>query len=974
MELRILGPVQARVGNKTHRLGGSKHGALLAVLLCRPNQVVGLDELIRALWGEHEPDSAKSVIEVYVHTLRRLLEPDRAPHTPPTVLVKDGDGYRLVVGPDELDASRFERLLSEGRRALRDKEPGAARASLIAALDLWAGRPFADIVAPFVAVERSRLEERRLVALEARIDADLALQRHADVVAELEALVIEHSTREGFTERLMLALYRAGRQSDALAAFARLKNQLQEESGLDPGPALDKLYGDILRQAPELSVSPIAPRDANSDGVGRPPNLLTSFIGRKTELAQLKQLLLTHRLVTLTGTGGSGKTRLALQLVSDLHEAYSLRPVFVRLASITEPDLLVPQIAAAVGLRETKAKPIKEALIELLQSQERLIVLDNFEQILESAPLVSEMLVSAPGLHIVVTSRNSLGVYGEREYSVPPLPFPTDERDMYPAPAAGYDAVRLFVERAQSVAASFALTETNTKAVVEICARLDGLPLAIELAAAQVKFLPPESLLSRLESRLKQLDRGPPDFDPRHRNLRAAIDWSYELLTPVHKQLFWRLAVFGRTWALEAAEAIFERFAHIDADELLARLSVLVDASLIQVERELEGEARFSMLETIREYALEKLSVSQDVPALNKGHCKYYLTLAQTADSELDGPRRTEWLRRLQRDHDNFRTILRTPQPILDPGDHLRLATTLRRFWLADGHLTEGYAHMQRTLATAQKDDALLVAQALNSAGVLASELSKFTDGKKYFVSSLRIGRRMQDQRGIAVALNSLGNLAWLQGAYRQAEQYYEKSLAYREAQNDKKAAALLLNNLGTLASDRGELELARTRHEASLQIREEIQDTAGVLQSLYNLGEVALRQNELKRAHLYLRQSLDGLTVVGTKSLLAQVLGGFARLAEAEADYEHAARWFGAVVAFRVSLNLPPLPLTHRATYERSQANALGALGPVRFERAWDQGTAMQISAIIRKAVEWSAMHGVRIRARKYAHAPLKA
>src|SRR5712691_7174767 len=465
-QFSLLGPLSLSRDGEPTAIGGQKPRALLAALLLEPNRVVSRDRLIDALWGELPPDTARNTIQVYVSQLRKLL-PDGALETAPP-------GYRLVVDPETVDVFQFVRLGDEGRSRLAAGDAAGAAETLRAALGLWRGAPLADLAEePFAQAEIARLEELRLATLEDRIDADLALGRHGQLVPELERLVVEHPLRERLRAQLMLALYRSGRQADALAVYQRARRTLVDELGIEPTESLRQLERAILAHDPALNVpqaGPMSPR--------RAPTPPTPLLGRERELAGLADVVRRDdtRLVTLTGTGGIGKTRLALELVRRLAPEFRHGSAVASIATLREPTLVAGAILEALGIPEVGSNAEEEVLRALADS-ELLLLIDNFEQVLPAARSIARLLDGTPGLKVIVTSRAPLRVAAEREVPVPPL--------------ADDEAAELFIARAQAADPNFALSERNAGAVAEICARLEGLPLAIELAAARTKLLPP---------------------------------------------------------------------------------------------------------------------------------------------------------------------------------------------------------------------------------------------------------------------------------------------------------------------------------------------------------------------------------------------------------------------------------------------------------------------------------------------------
>ena len=550
LDFRVLGPVEVRDDGRALALGGPRRRALLARLLLDAGSFVSADRLIDDLWGEGAGESALHSLHVYVSELRRALGPEGA-----TALEREGRGYRLAIGADQLDAARFERLLAEARRAGGERAHNRSRTLTTEALELWRGEPYADVTyEAWAAGEIARLAELRVAAEELRIEAELELGGHASAIAELEPLIRAHPLQERLRYLMVLALYRAGRQADALEAYQDCRRALVEGLGIDPSAELQALERAVLLQSPELAVE--APVSLNTERRAPLPTPATTLVGRAEELAALTGLLGRDdaRMVTLTGPGGTGKTRLALAAAERLAPSFESGAYFVSLVEADEPTLVLPAIAAALGLEESGSRPLAQLLAAALAERELLLVLDNFEHVLPAARHIADLLAEAPRLSVLVTSRASLRLRGEHEFPVAPLPLPppgaaADE-------IAGYPSVELFANRAREVNPSIRLDEAATGAVAEICRRLDGLPLALELAAARVRLLPPEAMLGRLEHRLDLLPARAHDAPARQRTLRDAIGWSYELLDEEERAVFRQLGVFAGGCTLEAAEQV----------------------------------------------------------------------------------------------------------------------------------------------------------------------------------------------------------------------------------------------------------------------------------------------------------------------------------------------------------------------------------------------------------------------------------
>src|SRR5713226_9446073 len=684
-QFSLLGPLLVSRDGEPKAIGGQKPRALLAALLLEPNRVVSRGRLIDALWGELPPDTARNTIQVYVSQLRKLL-PDVALETAPP-------GYRLVVDPETVDLFRFVRLGDEGRSRLADGDAAAAAEILRAALGLWRGAPLADLAEElFAQAEIARLEELRLATLTDRIDADLALGQHGQLVPELERLVVEHPLRERLRAQLMLALYRAGRQADALAVYQRVRKTLVDELGIEPGEALRKLERAILAHDPSLG---IAPSTKSARRVPTPPYPL---LGREHELAALADLVSRDgtRVVTLTGIGGIGKTRLALELVDRLAPEFQDGAGVALLATLQDPVLVARTILEALELPEAGRDP-EEALIGALSGSRLLLLIDNFEQVMAASPTVARLLAAAPGLKVIVTSRAPLRVAAEHEFDVPPL--------------VEDEAAELFVTRAQAANPSFVLTEQNAAAVAELCVRLDGLPLAIELAAARSKLLPPVALLARLGNRLELLTGGRRDAPRHQQTLRMTLDWSYDLLDSDAQRLFAQLGVFAGGCTLASAESV----CRVEGS-VLEGLAALVDESLVG-QRE-SDEPRFTLLQLVRDYALERLAASGESEEARRRHLEHFVALAEEAEPGLAGGEQARWLARVEEEHDNLRAALAHALDTDDSSSALRLVVGVRRFGEIHGYLAEGRQSLESALMATLDAPSEFRANGFNMAGI----------------------------------------------------------------------------------------------------------------------------------------------------------------------------------------------------------------------------------------------------------------
>jgi predicted ATPase/DNA-binding SARP family transcriptional activator len=796
-EFRILGPVQAARDGREIDLGGPKRRALLALLLVAAGRVIPAERLAEELWGGRPPPGAAGTLRAHVSRLRAALQPD-------VVLLARGGGYALAAEPEQLDACRFERLAGAGREALERGAAAAAVDHLGAALGLWRGRALADVAeVESLAREAARLQEALLLAVEGRIQADLALGRAAEVVGELEGLVAEHPVRERLWQLLVLALYRAGRQADALAAYGRARDMLAGELGIEPGEELRALEEQVLRQ--EVPAPPPTARH-------NLPAVLTSFEGREEELAAVRGLTGEARLVTLTGTGGAGKTRLALEFAAGVLDRFPDGVWLADLAGVAEGELVPSLVMQALGVRQSGEVAPVEALVWRLRSAELLLVLDNCEHLLGAcAELAVTLLGRCPGLRVLATSREPLGVPGEAVYPVPPLGVPAGPDGAQGL--AGAPAVRLFLARARSAGAGVGVAAAPAEVVARICRELDGLPLAIELAAARASVLSAEEIEARLADRFRFLGHRRPVADPRHQTLKAAIGWSYDLLSEPERQVFGDLSVFAGGFTLAAAAAVC-----CDGDEALTLdLVEQLAAKSLLVAEPAEGRTRYRLLETIRQYAAGRLSDVGQAEQARRRHAETFLHLAEREREPAV----------LAREQDNFRAALDFTLAGGSPAGP-RLARALGRFWLARGLFSEARGWLERALAAdpanprlradlhrllgtvlyaaydlEQAQDVLSQGSQIAAAAglpaaaarirVLQTEIRAWQYGD--FAETIRVCEQAAallesdgDLEGAAEALVSAGRQRWVSGDTLAAEQTLQQAAAYAKQSGNHRA------------------------------------------------------------------------------------------------------------------------------------------------------------------------------------------
>ncbi|MDX1658622.1 MAG: BTAD domain-containing putative transcriptional regulator [Nitriliruptorales bacterium] len=971
MEFRILGPLEVMgdIGEPVP-LGGPKQRAVLALLVLDVGQVVSTDGLVDGVWGQDPPENAGRTLQVYVSNLRKVLDAETIETRAP--------GYRLVVDEGDVDLLRFRRLVTRAEDAV----PSQRAQTLNEALDLWRGSALSDLAdLPLAQATAAGLEEERLAALEARINAELELGRHEQLVAELESLTTAHPLRERLRGQLMLALYRAGRQADALAVYDDTRVTLSEELGLDPSEQLQALQQRILEQDAALRVP-----SPSEEGPRRPqhnlPAALTSFVGRDEEIRAIIGLLVDHRLVTLTGVGGVGKTRLALEIARASIEHHTHGVWRVELAPLTDPDAITKTVATALSVPERPDQPLRDTLVAFLRDRDLLLVLDNCEHLLDpAARLVTDLLTGCPELRVLATSREGLGVPGEMLRPLRSLTVPDPDAD--PDEMGTVASVRLFIDRASEVDPAFALSPGNADAVAGICRQLDGIPLAIELAAARTAALSPHQIADRLGDRFQLLTGGSRTALPRHQTLKAAVDWSYDLLSERERAVLRRLSVFRGGFTLEAAEDVAAGD-DVDRTQVLDALSHLVEQSLVTVERG-RADARYDLLETIRQYALQRLRADDDTEAVRRRHLGHVVALAEHAEPRFQSPEERRWFDRFDTEYGNVRAAVEFALGVGDAVSAIRVLGALQRFINVREHRGDCLRWIDRAL---DLDDRSLTPR-LEAAGLRTRGAMMLGADAREARDDLTRARHLAEQEGasdlVAQATFDLAGAERVLGNMDEATRLTEQAL---ELAPDDWLRTGALVNLGILARYRGELDrsielfeevldllggigspwaIAFTRASLgiSLYLKGELEEAqeifeelladgrvnnrAGAVELLNMLGEIALARGEPAIARRRFLESVEMNQELGqtlTRTLAGSAAGLTAALHRL-GDHKEAAlvEGFRAELKDRFGVALPP---PTRRLLDEALPGIRAALGDDGFEAAMAAGRQLELTELL--------------------------
>jgi predicted ATPase/DNA-binding SARP family transcriptional activator len=953
---------------------GRKQRLLLAALLLRAPRTASVDRLCDILWGESQPEDPAASLRTQISRCRAFL---REVGADPETLCREPYGYRMAVEPADVDAGQLELLL---RRAA-DLPPDRERASLLEeALALWRGDPFEEFAdhATFLG-EVTRLRELRCGARESLVECLLTEGRVSEALAAAEELVGEDPLRERPRALLMQALYHAGRQHEALASFQEYRRRLADELGLDPSPALRQLEGEILRHEhlplpPQAVVALRTPPPEPPASVPRgdnappqettapsttsllhapPPLPLTRLIGREHELVSVRRLLDSGRLVTLTGPGGSGKTRLALEIGARLQESGAPAVVWVGLEGLADPELLTQEIATMLGIRGQPDRPLEETLLRVLHSRELLLCLDNCEHLIDACARLAETLLrGCRALSILTTSREPLRVGGELVWPVPPLPVPPGDMDDADA-LSEFAAVTLFVERASAADPLFRLTRDTARPVVQICRRLDGIPLALELAAAQTRAMPVAQLAARLDRRFHLLTAGSRTALPRHQTLHAAIEWSYRLLPEPERQLLQRLSVFAGGFTLEAVESVCADAGSKDSGSVLTAFTALVDKSLVVATGD-GGSDRCRLLETIRAFGRDRLQERGEEDELRRRHAAHFTALAEAAEPHLLGGRRRMWIDCLAREQDNLRAALHWTRS--DPGStslHLRLAASLWWIWHAEGQVTEARSWIEQALLLPAASEPGPTRAKLLYGGAMASWLvGDHMLARARAEEGLEVARALGDDRALARALSVHAWLLRDHGEIEGAVRFADECVHIARRGNVTPAElAFGLWVQGSVHSTAGDLDIARAAQEEAAVIWRSEGMRWGISQVLHGLAIVSLTRGDLDDAARLCREAVAELREETDVYWMCRALEGLAAILARQSSFERAARLLGVAEALREPIGTPLLAF-ETPRHEQTVALIRERMSEAEFAAAWTRGRALSLEQAVAYAL----------------------
>jgi len=946
VRIRLLGGFSLSVGSRTIEASAwrlRKAANLIKLLALSSGHRMHREQVMEVLWPDLSPRAASNNLRHVLHVARRVFDPDPSAGSRYLSLQDD----QLVLCPGEqlrVDVEAFEETAAAARRS---KDPLAYRT----AIELYSGELLPED--RYEEWAQGRREELRRLHLALLVElAGIYEERgeHGRAVEALRRVEAEEPTMEEAHTSLMRLYALSGRRGEAMAQYGRLHEILSSQLGAEPSAATRRLRDMIaaggLPQANLVATQLEEPSDATKHNL---PASSSSFVGREREIVEVKRLLAMTRLLTLTGAGGSGKTRLALEVAGDLVGVYPDGVWLVELAPVSEGTLVPQVVANALRVRELPGRPVTDTLVGALRTKQMLLLLDNCEHLIDACANLAEMLLGSCGhLKILATSREPLGLRGEAIRRVPSLSAPHTDR----LPAAGeltrYDAVRLFLDRARLMLPDFELTQQNAPAVARVCGRLEGIPLAIELATARMGALAVEQVAGRLEDSLGLLTGGSRTAEPRQRTLRATLDWSHGLLSERERKLFRNLSAFAGGFTLEAVEAVGSD--GVAEADILDLLSKLVDKSLVIAEASNDRRVRYRMLEPVKQYAQERLEESAEAEAVRRRHAAYFLALAEEAEPELKGVAQEEWLERLEAKHDNFRVALSWA---LDRGEAelgLRLSAALVEFWHLHVHHSEARRWLEDALA---KDGGSPSARmkALERAAFLAWEAGDYDRAVALGEEGLALARRFGNDAVAASVLHTLGSVAMSRVELGQASALLEEALALWRALGDDGGIAYALYMLGLVAVLRRDHEGAMAYHEESLALARMSGDEVSILQAMGVGALTALVRGDHAEADTLAAATMQTARRLGIGHYTISCLPIMGASAALQGRLLRAVRLWGAEDSLRAAMGIPRMP-AEISFYEPYVEAARAQLDEAAWESAWQEGRAMSMEEAIEYAL----------------------
>lgn len=929
---RLLGPLSVVSAGSALPLGGPQQRRLLGLLAVHAGRPVSIDRIVGAVWPDGPPAAYLAALQAYISRLRALLAPaDGRP--PAQVIVGHADAYCLAVGEDCVDALRFQALGNSGLSALRDGRPDEAVRHLRAAAGIWQG-PLLGELEVFGALldARRRLDGARQGFTDGLFEAELAVGNAAAVLPELTQRVVDDPLHEPAHLHLMTALRACGRQADALAAYARARQTFRRELGVEPGEQLRALHRDLLGQAAIQATESRLPAPVNR------------LHGRDDDLAVVHLLLERNRLVTIAGPAGAGKTRLAVEVGRDVEGDLPDGVHLTELATAAGPAGVAHAVARTLGVLEQPEVDLAQSVARALSGRSLLLVLDNCEHVVaQVAELATTLLEQVPGLRILATSQEALRVDGEHVFRLAPLNVP--DADAGPAEIAGTPAGRLFLERARAARHDFTVDDSNAQLVAQVCRELDGLPLALELAAATLGSVDIGQVAARLPDRFAVLARGARSAPPRHRSLQAAVDWSYELLTPSERSVFDRLSVFAGGFTIDAVHAVCE--GATPGGEVDQVLAALVDKSLVQLSRD---RPRYTMLETLRIHGAGRLKASGADTSTRQRHALSVLRLCEQAAPELRGPGQLEWITRLDDERDNVAAALRWSLEQGEADVALGIVSNLWWYWWRNGHIPEGARWAEQSLA-AFPEASPLRAAVLVGASHLWWKLGRFDTAEPACRQALEQVAGGEPTVLAPAARGVLAMVARDRGDLAAARLTLSGVLEEYVRLKDSWGEAATLNMLVSVDRDSHDLDLAVDRLRRSADLFAELGDLWGQAWSCWLTGRVSTRRGELQAAAASLQHSIVLASQLRHGFGVALGLAGMAGVAAAGEDFVRAARLLGATDALEQAMGVPVRAI-EREDSVRDVTATRHALGSEAYREHWRAGAGLHPDAAVAEAL----------------------